>query len=133
MGAAMATAAMAGNTSPTPASRVEARSAELLAVGIVHDDRMAIHLSRLVDNAPVRDASLTVVLRGVVHPTTSEADGSYTLESKDLRLPGSAAVVFQIAAGANARQELQGVLQVADKRGQNRGAEQRPAAVVVGC
>ena len=94
------------------AARIEARSADLWAVGIVHDDRMAIHLSRLVDNAPVRDAVVTVVLRGVLHPTTAEADGSYTLQTKDLDLPGAATVVFQVVQG-NDREELQGALQIA--------------------
>ena len=36
--------------------RIEARSADLLAVGTVQGDRMTIHLSRILDNAPVRDA-----------------------------------------------------------------------------
>ncbi len=111
------TAAAADNAPATPESRIEARSATLLAVGIVHDDRMAIHLSRLNDNAPVRDAVVTVVLRGVVHPTTAEADGSYTLESKDLRLPGSAVVVFQVAAGGKTAEDLKGMLQVTGNSG----------------
>ena len=68
---------------------MEARSADLLAVGLVRGDRMTIHLSRLVDNAPVRDAAVTVLLRGTAHPTTAEADGSYTLQTPDLALPGA--------------------------------------------
>ncbi len=103
----------ADENTPVAAPRIEARSANLLAVGIVHDDRMAIHLSRLIDNAPVRDAALTVLLRGVEHPTTAEADGSFTLQTKDLELPGSATVVFQIAALGRARENLKGALQVA--------------------
>ncbi|MGH9561527.1 MAG: hypothetical protein ACRD3S_08735, partial [Terracidiphilus sp.] len=71
-------------------ARIEARSADLLAVGLVHGDRMAIHLSRVIDNAPVRDAAVTVVLRGASHPTTAQSDGSYTLQTKDLALPGAA-------------------------------------------
>lgn len=109
-----------------PDIRVEARSDSLLAVGLVHDDRMVIHLSRLIDNAPVRDASLTVLLRGVVHPTIAEADGGYALESKDLRVPGSAAVVFQVVA-AGAQEDLKGMLQVAQtsaKPEQQGGARQ---------
>ncbi len=47
--------------------RVEARSNDLLAVGVVRDDKMIIHISRLADNAPVRDAVVTVVLRGTAH------------------------------------------------------------------
>jgi len=87
------------------APRIEARSANLLAVGIVHGDRMSIHLSRLIDNAPVRDAVLTVLLRGIVHPTVAEADGSYTLQTKDLDLPGAASVEFQVTQGT-AREEI---------------------------
>jgi hypothetical protein len=84
---------------PAPA-RVEARSADLLAVGLAQGDRMTIHLSRLIDNAPVRDAAVTVILRGVAHPTTAEADGSFTLKTKDLAIPGAAAVDFQVAQAA---------------------------------
>ena len=81
-------------------SRVEARSADLLAVGVVRDDKMIIHISRLIDNAPVRDAAVTVVLRGTAHPTTAETDGSYSLQTKDLALPGAAAVEFRVDRGA---------------------------------
>jgi hypothetical protein len=95
-----------------PASRVEAHSDTLLAVGIAHGDRMTIHLSRVLDNAPVRDAALTVLLRGVTHPTVAEADGSFTLRSKDLTLPGAAAVEFQVTRGP-AAQHLTGTLEVA--------------------
>jgi hypothetical protein len=94
-------------------SRVEARSANLLAVGVVQSDRMSIHLSRLLDNAPVRDAVLSVALRGTVHPTVAEADGSYTLRTRDLDIPGSAAVVFQVTQGAM-HEDLSGTLSLAD-------------------
>jgi hypothetical protein len=97
-------------------SRVEARSHDLLAVGVVHDDKMIIHLSRLADNAPVRDAVVSVVLRGSVHPTTAETDGSYTLQSKDLALPGAAAVDFQIGDGA-AKESLKGTLDIGSQPG----------------
>jgi hypothetical protein len=98
---------------PSAPARVEARSATLLAVGLVHEDRMTIHLSRLIDNAPVRDAVVNVLMRGVVHPTMAEADGSYLLQTKDLELPGSSMAVFQVAVG-DTREELTGTLQVAD-------------------
>jgi hypothetical protein len=93
------------------AERVEARSADLLAVGLVHGDRMTIHLSRVIDNAPVRDAAVTVVLRGTAHPTVAETDGSFTLQSPDLGLPGAAAVEFQVAQAAG-QQSLKGALQI---------------------
>ena len=105
--------------------RVEARSSDLLAVGVVHDDSMSIHVSRIADNAPVRDAVISVVLRGTAHATTAETDGSYSLRTPDLRLPGAAAVDFQISQGSS-RQSLKGTLDVgaaagaADDRNANR-------------
>ncbi len=98
-------------------SRVEARSGDLLAVGVVHDDKMSIHISRLADNAPVRDATVSVVLRGMVHPTTAEADGSYSLQTKHLELPGAAAVDFQVNQGT-VRESLKGMLDVGSASGQ---------------
>jgi hypothetical protein len=97
--------------SPAPA-RVEARSDDLLAVGLAQGDRMIIRISRSIDNAPVRDAAVTVTLRGVAHPTTAEADGSFTLQTRDLALPGAAAVEFQVVQAA-AHETLKGMLQVA--------------------
>jgi len=112
---AWATGAWAADAPATP--RVEARSNDLLAVGVVRDDKMSIHISRLADNAPVRDAVVTVVLRGMVHPTTAEADGSYSLQSKDLELPGAAAVDFQVGQGA-ATESLKGTLEIGSVPGQ---------------
>jgi hypothetical protein len=97
---------------PSSGARVEARSAELLAVGTVHGARMVIHLSRVADNSPVGDATVTVVLRGTPHPAVAEADGSYSVETPDLALAGPAAVDFQIVSGTM-RQSLTGTLQVA--------------------
>jgi hypothetical protein len=109
--AASADAQAPGPATPTPSARVEARSADLLAVGLAHDDRITIHLSRLIDNAPLRDAALTVVLRGTAYPAVAETDGSYTLQAKGLTLPGAAAIEFQVAQGA-ARQSLKGTLNI---------------------
>ncbi len=95
----------------TAVSRVEARSTDLLAVGLVRADRMTIHLSRLVDNAPVHDAVVTVMLRGTAHPAIAEVDGSYSLQTPDLTLPGAVAVEFQVAQAAG-RQSLKGMLQI---------------------
>jgi hypothetical protein len=97
-------------------SRVEARSHDLLAVGVVHDDKMLIHISRLADNAPVHDAVVSVVLRGTVHPTTAEADGAYSLHTKDLALPGAAAVDIQVGQGA-AHESLKGTLNIGSQPG----------------
>jgi len=58
-------AAAPGRAADEPAAtRVEARSESLLAVGIVRADHLVVHVTRVVDNAPVRDAVLTVLLRG---------------------------------------------------------------------
>jgi hypothetical protein len=109
--AAFCTAAAAA-AEPPPASRVEARSADLLAVGLVQGGRMTIHLSRLIDNAPVRDATVTVMLRGAVYPCTAEADGGYAVQTKDLTLPGAATVEFRVVQAAE-QQTLKGTLQIA--------------------
>jgi hypothetical protein len=112
-----ATAVLPGGVRSEPAAqsaapaRVEARSDDLLEVGVVQNDRMTIHLSEVIDNAPVRDASMVVVLRGTVHPAVAETDGSYTLQTKDLSLSGAAAVEFQVTRAAG-RESLKGTLQV---------------------
>jgi hypothetical protein len=112
-----ATPALAAAPAQSPApARVEARSDDLLAVGLAQGDRMVVRISRLIDNAPVRDAAVTVTLRGVAHPTTAEADGSFTLQTRDLALPGTAAVEFQVVQAA-ARETLKGTLQVAGGAG----------------
>lgn len=116
VGAAAWAPARAAEPSPPAPTRIEARSADLLAVGLVHDDRMTIHLSRVIDNAPVRDAAVTVVLRGASHPATAETDGSYTLQTKDLALPGAAAVEFDVA-DAGGQESLKGTLEIAAPAG----------------
>jgi hypothetical protein len=106
------TATTTAATAATAAARVEARSAQLLAVGTVHGERMTIHLSRLEDNAPVSDAEVALVLRGATHAATALADGGYAIASPDLALPGAAAVRIEVTAGGT-RQDLAGTLQPA--------------------
>ena len=77
---------------------------------------MTIHLSQTSDNAPVRDAVVNVLLRGTTHAAAAQIDGSYSLETPDLALPGAAAVQFQVIR-AGAREELNGTLDVADAPG----------------
>jgi hypothetical protein len=110
---AVATCAVGAPTEAPAAPRVEARSADFLAVGVVHGDTMSIHVSRPADNAPVRDAAITVILRGAAHAATAETDGSYSLQTKDLTLPGAAAVEFQVNQGA-AHASLKGTLDIAE-------------------
>jgi hypothetical protein len=116
-GAVGAEAAARDAAQPEASQRVEARSADLLAVALVRGNRMTIHLSRLLDNAPVRDAVVTVALRGAAHPAVAETDGSYTLETPELAVPGAVAVEFQVEQ-AGARQSLKGTLQIASATGQ---------------
>jgi hypothetical protein len=66
----------------------------------------------------VHDAVITVVLRGAAHPTTAEADGSYSMQNEDLTLPGAAAVEFQVNR-AGASESLKGTLDVAMAAGQS--------------
>jgi hypothetical protein len=111
--AAMGAQAAGPAPAPGPAPRVEARSADLVAVGVVQGDRMSIHLSRLLDNAPVQDAVLRVLLRGVEHQTLAEPDGGYTMQTPDLTVPGGASLEFRVLRGQS-REDLKGVLVVAD-------------------
>jgi len=71
---------------------------------------MTLHLSRLEDNAPVRDAEVAVALRGTTHPATALADGGYAIETPDLALPGAAAVRIEVTSGG-VRQDLDGTLE----------------------
>ena len=97
---------------PSSAARVEARSGDLLVVGLLNGDRLSIRVSRVLDNAPVHDASVAVLLRGTTYPTVAEADGSYALTAKDLTLPGDAAIEFRITQGHD-HEALGGVLKIA--------------------
>jgi hypothetical protein len=106
--AQVSSAPPAAATSP-PLARVEARSSDLLAVGTLREDRLAIHLSRIVDNAPVGNAVVAVVLRGATHPAVAEADGSYAVQTPDLKLPGPASIEFLVTLG-DRREELTGTL-----------------------
>jgi hypothetical protein len=112
--AAAATGAAAQTAQTAQTARVEARSATYLAVGLVQGDRMSIHLSRISDNAPVHDAVVTVALRGESHATSAETDGSYGFESKDLLVPGSAAIEFRVEQG-ELHERLDGSLQTTGK------------------
>jgi hypothetical protein len=116
MAVAVAMSAWAADAPALP--RVEARSSELLAVGVVRGDTMSIHLSRIADNAPVRDAVVAVILRGVSHPTTAETDGGYALQAKDLTLTGAATVDFEVTQSSG-RQSLKGTLDIAAAGGES--------------
>lgn len=115
MGAAFLWAAViasAADDAQREAGRIEARAKDFLAVGLVHGDKLTLHVSHTVDNSPVHDAVIAVVLRGSVHPAVAEADGSYTLQTPDLALPGAAVVEFQVTEGS-VEQTLKGTVEVA--------------------
>ena len=98
------------------AARVEARSTDFLAVGMVRGDTMDIHLSRLLDNAPVPNAAVTVTFRGKSYATTAQLDGGYSVKAQALRLPGSAAVAFKIAY-AGRTESLDGTMRIVAQAG----------------
>jgi hypothetical protein len=93
-------------------ARIEARSANLLVVGLVQGDAMRINVSRLLDNAPVRDAIVAVAFRGESHPAVAQVDGGYLLKSPEFALPGAIAMEFRVTQGG-AEERLAGTLQVA--------------------
>jgi hypothetical protein len=98
---------------PPPATaRIEARSSDLLAVGVVRGERMSIRLSRLADNAPVADAAVSLLLRGASYAAIAETDGSYSVQAPALALPGTAGVDIQVT-DAGGREDLKGTLQTA--------------------
>jgi hypothetical protein len=119
-------AALAADDAHRDAGRIEVRSNDLLAVGLVHGDKLTLHISHTIDNSPVHDAVVNMVLRGSVHPTVAETDGSYSLQTPDLALPGAAVVEFQVTEGAST-QSLKGTMQVAgtaSKPGDSNNARQ---------
>jgi len=90
--------------------RIEARSASFLAVGVVREGVLNVHISQLADNSPVRNALVTINLRGNTTPTTAQVDGSYSLQTPDLRLPGPVAIEFNVTQGER-RERLHGTLE----------------------
>ena len=108
-GALLALCCLFARADAGAATRVEARSADFVAVALVDADRMTIHVSRTIDNAPVRDAEVVVLLRGSSHPATAEADGGYSIVTRDLSAPGPAAVVFDVKSGP-VHEQLKGTL-----------------------
>jgi hypothetical protein len=93
-------------------SRIEARSTDLLVVGLLQGETMTIHVSRLLDNAPVRDAIVTVAFRGATYPTVAQVDGSYSVKASGLTLPGAVAMEFHVVTGGS-DEKLSGTLQIA--------------------
>ncbi len=94
--AAAAAAAAADDAAPV---RLEARSANYFVVAMVRGDSMSVHLSRLLDNAAVRDASIVANVRGASYPATAQADGGYAITAKELSLPGAAAIDLLVGRG----------------------------------
>jgi hypothetical protein len=92
-------------------ARIEARSADLLVVGLVQGDAMTINVSRLLDNAPVHDAVVSVAFRGGTYPAVAQVDGSYALKAPEFALPGAIAMEFHVTQ-AGAEQTLTGNLQI---------------------
>jgi hypothetical protein len=92
--------------------RIEARSADLVVVGVLQGETLTIHVSRLLDNAPVRDAAVAVTFRGGNYPTVAQVDGGYKLQARELAVPGTTAMEFRVSGGG-IEEQLTGTLQVA--------------------
>jgi hypothetical protein len=90
--------------------RVEAKSKSFVAVGIVEADRMTIHLSRALDNAPVHDAAIQVTIRALSLTAIAQTDGSYQVRSAELQATGPAVVAFLVTRGAET-EKLVGTLE----------------------
>ena len=80
----------------TALARVEAKSPSFLAVGVVQGGQMSIHLSRLVDNTPVHDASVEMAMRALKFTAVAQTDGSYRIKSPELAAAGPAVVAFTV-------------------------------------
>jgi len=92
-------------------ARVEAKSKTFMAVGLLDGDRMVIHLSRQLDNTPVRDASLHVNIRALDFTATAQTDGSYEVRDPQLKADGPAVVAFLVKQG-EVSEKLVGTLEV---------------------
>jgi len=53
-----------------------------------------------------------VTVRGASHPAVAQTDGSYSVDTPDLSLPGAAAIGFEVTQGAS-HENLTGTLDVA--------------------
>ena len=104
------------------AARVEAKSKSFVAVGLLEGDRMVIHLSRQLDNAPVHDASLHLNMRSLDLPAVAQTDGSYEVKNPALKADGPAMVAFLVRQG-DVTEKLVGTLDAppADKGVQENG------------
>jgi len=92
------------------AARVEARSKSFLAVGVLQGDQMTIHVSRLLDNAPVHDASVEVAMRALKLNAVAQTDGSYAVRNADFAASGPAMVAFTVTQ-AGATEKMSGTLE----------------------
>ncbi len=93
-----ATRALAATEAPAPA-RVEAKSKTFVAVGLLQGERMVIHLSRVIDNAPVHDAAVRINMRALDLPAVAQTDGSYEARSAEFKADGPAVVAFIVKQG----------------------------------
>jgi hypothetical protein len=96
-------------------ARVEARSKSYLIVGVVQGDKMNLHLSRLLDNSPVSDATIEVALRALKLAAVAQVDGSYQVGSPELAAAGPAVVAFTVSLHGEV-EKMSGELQVPEAR-----------------
>jgi hypothetical protein len=71
---------------------------------------MAIRLSRVIDKAPVHDASVHVNMRALDLPAVAQTDGSYEVRSAEFKADGPAVVAFVVKQG-DVTEKLVGTLE----------------------
>jgi hypothetical protein len=106
----MAAAADTAGGAAAPA-RVEAKSKTFMAVGLLEGDRLTIHLSRVIDNAPVHDAAVRINIRALDLPAVAQTNGSYEARSAEFKADGPAVVAFVVKQG-EVTEKLVGTLEV---------------------
>lgn len=110
LGTALLTITAMVQAAAAPA-RVEAKSKNFMAVGLLEGERMMIRLSRAIDNAPVHDAAVRVNMRALDLPAVAQTDGSYEVRSKEFKADGPAVIAFVVKRGA-LTEKLVGTLEV---------------------
>jgi hypothetical protein len=87
----------------TASTRIEAQSHTFRAVGVLDGERMSIRVSRILDDAPVNDALLSVTVRSKTEAAVAQTDGSYQVRMPELALPGESVVAINVIEGPGPR------------------------------
>jgi len=89
---------VAGATPSLPRLATASEAYELVAT--LNGQRLTIYLDRFEDNAPITDATLTVLVEGEQVLAEATPDGTYVATSQRFNARGSIELVFDIRASA---------------------------------